>query len=101
MNLTIQTLNVTFIWLQLHNFRCHYISTFVSQQGGGSIEEQPNENVTTEWFEALRADNLETVKRLLKSGKVDINCKDQVIVLYTEAKAKKKIQFQFSNRNDG
>ena len=61
-----------------------------SQQDSGSIEEQPNENVTKEWFEALRADNLETVKRLLKSGKIDINCKDQVIILHIVALSKKK-----------
>ena len=50
----------------------------VLQQGGGGIEEQPDENVTTEWFEALRADNVEKIKELLKTGKIDINCKDQV-----------------------
>ena len=73
---------------------CYYISIIVSQQSAGSIEEQPNENVTKEWFEALRADNLETVKRLLKSGKIDINCKDQVIILHIVALSK-RIIFNF------
>lgn len=54
---------------------------FFFQQNGGNIEEQSNEDVASEWFEALRADNLNKVKQLLKTGNIDVNCKDQVSYL--------------------
>lgn len=34
--------------------------------------------MTSGWFEALRADDLSKVQQMLKSGAVDVNCKDQV-----------------------
>ena len=50
-------------------YNSHYhISVIVYSRNGGSIEEQPDENVKAEWFEALRADDLEKVKKLLKTG---------------------------------